>query len=505
MKNINFLIADDVESNVTLLEYTIKSFKENERYKNKFIFNIFKASNGREAIEMCENETIHILFVDILMPEINGIEATKLIRKANKKILIVAVSTSNDIVHQREILEAGAEDYILKPIQVDIFKARFNTYLQMALNRNSKTENFGKITPFSDQVNFRRISYFFDSGASINEFWEYYQTNKEQFEVRALTEVLRIIFSLATLQVENDIYSELYIEMNEKFKFFTLININKLEEAKVINLLNKNKVPVDYILIDDRISFKFSRNKDDSQVAEELIYDEKIEKQLLEDELVAANFLSPESLEILDSYLVLIDENEEYGKLIQDEMQNKQEEKITSSDIVNIPNEEQHSDEIDLDNLADIQEIQETKIPEKERPKKVYLDFFEQNDRDMLEDSIESLSNLFVFIEPSNISKQELRNVVILIESMKRVLIGYSETFIFAQMLGEIARYLLSENSTLIDPDKNSELIKNFQKFSELLSVWYRLLFIDGAPSIEFLDEKINMTIQKILDDLRAK
>lgn len=75
---------------------------------------IGEAGNGREAVEMALSLKPDIVVMDVTMPELNGIEATRRLRNATPPIRVVALSVHRDGVYVREIVRAGAEGYILK-------------------------------------------------------------------------------------------------------------------------------------------------------------------------------------------------------------------------------------------------------------------------------------------------------------------------------------------------------------------------------------------------------
>lgn len=83
-----------------------------------------EASNGREALEMAEQKRPDILVMDVTMPEMNGIEATRRILKAVPKTRILGLSMQKDAVYVREMLRAGAKGYLLKDSdEADLLKA----------------------------------------------------------------------------------------------------------------------------------------------------------------------------------------------------------------------------------------------------------------------------------------------------------------------------------------------------------------------------------------------
>ncbi|WP_227938791.1 response regulator transcription factor [Alkalihalobacillus deserti] len=101
---MNILVCDDDKAIVD----AIGIYLENEGYK------IFKAFNGIEAIKIIKDHEIHLIIIDIMMPKMDGIRATKKIREENNIPLILLSAKSED---SDKILglNFGADDYITKP------------------------------------------------------------------------------------------------------------------------------------------------------------------------------------------------------------------------------------------------------------------------------------------------------------------------------------------------------------------------------------------------------
>ncbi len=105
-KKIRILLADDhrmVRQGFKLILQTQQDMEV-----------VGEAGNGREAVEMASSLRPDVVVMDVTMPELNGIEATRRIRAASPFIRIVALSVHRDGVYVREIVRAGAEAYILK-------------------------------------------------------------------------------------------------------------------------------------------------------------------------------------------------------------------------------------------------------------------------------------------------------------------------------------------------------------------------------------------------------
>jgi CheY-like chemotaxis protein len=78
---------------------------------------IIYARTGKEAVELCKNNPkIDIILMDIKMPEMNGYEAAKEIRKFNKDVIIIAQTAFALAGDKEKVLNSGCNDYITKPV-----------------------------------------------------------------------------------------------------------------------------------------------------------------------------------------------------------------------------------------------------------------------------------------------------------------------------------------------------------------------------------------------------
>jgi len=83
-----------------------------------------EVGNGREAVAMTEQLKPDVVVMDVAMPELNGIEATRRIAETQPHTKVLALSMHKDSVYVREILRAGARGYLLKDsIDVDLLAA----------------------------------------------------------------------------------------------------------------------------------------------------------------------------------------------------------------------------------------------------------------------------------------------------------------------------------------------------------------------------------------------
>ncbi len=96
-------------------------------------FNVIEAENGQEAVEITKIEKPNLIIMDVVMPVLNGIEATKVLKNLNEtnKIPILILTGQNS---KEEILEgfnAGADEYLCKPFKFTELIATLKTLLNL--------------------------------------------------------------------------------------------------------------------------------------------------------------------------------------------------------------------------------------------------------------------------------------------------------------------------------------------------------------------------------------
>jgi PAS domain S-box-containing protein len=105
------LVAEDVYANYQLLEVILK----------KMDFTIIHVENGVEAIEACRNHPeINLVLMDVKMPEMDGYEATGLIKKLRPGLPVIAVTAYALSGDKEKALRAGCDDYISKPVKAGV-------------------------------------------------------------------------------------------------------------------------------------------------------------------------------------------------------------------------------------------------------------------------------------------------------------------------------------------------------------------------------------------------
>ncbi|MYY49928.1 DNA-binding response regulator [Elizabethkingia anophelis] len=119
-----------VEDDVRISSFILMGLKE-------YNYHVLLASTGKEAREMVENNTFDIILMDIMLPDLDGIELTGLIRFKNISTPILILSALNSVDTTTKVLDLGADDYITKPFHFEELISR----IKALVRRNTKSYN----------------------------------------------------------------------------------------------------------------------------------------------------------------------------------------------------------------------------------------------------------------------------------------------------------------------------------------------------------------------------
>ncbi|MBS21657.1 MAG: DNA-binding response regulator [Chloroflexi bacterium] len=109
-------------------------------------FKVRSALNGEIAIEEIEKELPDIMILDINMPEVDGIQVTKYLRSLDIDIPICILSARDEVSDRVSGLEAGADDYVIKPFSFEELLARIHALLRRRSVDVSKILTVGELT-----------------------------------------------------------------------------------------------------------------------------------------------------------------------------------------------------------------------------------------------------------------------------------------------------------------------------------------------------------------------
>jgi len=122
---------DFTGKSVLVVEDTMMSFKLIAAVLGKVNASVTHASNGRKAIEFCSGDQhFDVVVMDIQMPEINGIEATKRIKQLRPSLPVIAATANTFDDEEAACREAGCDSFITKPLQFvklfELMKSHFD-------------------------------------------------------------------------------------------------------------------------------------------------------------------------------------------------------------------------------------------------------------------------------------------------------------------------------------------------------------------------------------------
>jgi two-component system alkaline phosphatase synthesis response regulator PhoP len=125
------LVVDDEQSIVTLLQFNLEQAG----------FKVISALDGKEALELSKKEKPDLMILDLMLPEISGLDVCKELRQNRISLPILMLTAKDDELDKILGLELGADDYLTKPFSPREVVARVKAILRRAQNQQSDTED----------------------------------------------------------------------------------------------------------------------------------------------------------------------------------------------------------------------------------------------------------------------------------------------------------------------------------------------------------------------------
>lgn len=193
----------------------IRIYLENEGYQ------VFKAANGLEALQAVDENDIHLIIMDVMMPEMDGIRATMKIRE-EKSIPVIMLSAKSEDTDKILGLNMGADDYMTKPFNPLELIARVKSQLRRYTSLGSLETN--------DRV-------FYSGGLMVDD--EKKQVSVDGEEVK-LTPVQYKILKLLTANAGrvfsiDEIYEKVWNEAAFEVENTVAVHIRRIREKIEIN------------------------------------------------------------------------------------------------------------------------------------------------------------------------------------------------------------------------------------------------------------------------------
>lgn len=451
---MKILIVDDNETSRMMLRLLLEDYAE----KNNTSFYINECENGLEAVHKAKIEKIDLIFIDIMMPEMSGIEATKKIRRVNKEVMIIAISAVDDNARQKEILRNGAEDYIPKPLDAEILSSRLENYIPLLkLRHHGNLSLHRKASNLYTKNIFRRQTIFYvTSEEALAEFWEYYLLRETPSKLDGLSDVVRAVFSIGEAIIKLKGEPWIIVEADNEATYFTVNQLNILGDLALKIIMKKNREVKDYKSTDEKISFRLSYNNGETT---EAVNEEKISEVLVKEEKVQET--TPQELQ----------------KTTDEAVQKTTVEEVTEPDINEVEIETTNTDEYQV------------------------FDYIESDDLVEIKECLGDLNSLMLMLGKSSIEPFEVTEIARYLEKLGRILSLYVEASKISAALINLSRDIYENIDRFIEI--SSDLSTLSAAFSSDLQSWYKMTFYDGAPSINFMDDTIVANTQIISSMLK--
>ena len=130
---IKVLVVEDEEKIARFIELELI----HEGYK------VIKVNNGREGLEIAEKGEVDLVLLDVMLPELNGLEVLRRLRKTSD-IPVIMLTARDAVMDKVSGLDAGADDYITKPFAIEELLARIRTALKKRIVTAKKDEDVKK-------------------------------------------------------------------------------------------------------------------------------------------------------------------------------------------------------------------------------------------------------------------------------------------------------------------------------------------------------------------------
>ena len=127
---VKILIVEDEEKIARFIELELR----HEGYK------VIKANNGRDGLEIAERGEADLVILDVMLPEINGLEVLRRLRRTSD-VPVIMLTARDAVMDKVSGLDAGADDYVTKPFAIEELLARIRTALKKRVVTVKKDED----------------------------------------------------------------------------------------------------------------------------------------------------------------------------------------------------------------------------------------------------------------------------------------------------------------------------------------------------------------------------
>lgn len=134
-----------VEDDTNLRKLIVTCLKKNN-------YNTYEAKDGEEALEVLDENYIDLIISDVMMPQMDGFEFVKELRESMYKTPILLITAKGDIKDKKQGFSLGADDYMVKPINIEELLLRVQVLLRRSQNTSERKIQIGDLVLNYDQM-----------------------------------------------------------------------------------------------------------------------------------------------------------------------------------------------------------------------------------------------------------------------------------------------------------------------------------------------------------------
>ncbi len=142
----NILVVEDDKN----LRKLVTTCLKRENYQT------FEATNGLDALDIMDTNYIDLIVTDVMMPEMDGYELTKELRTSKYNVPILVITAKSTLEDKKEGFLAGADDYMVKPIDIEELILRVKALLKRSNRVNEKKIQIGKLVLDYNQLSVKK-------------------------------------------------------------------------------------------------------------------------------------------------------------------------------------------------------------------------------------------------------------------------------------------------------------------------------------------------------------
>jgi two-component system chemotaxis response regulator CheY len=438
---MKILIVDDNANNRMILNLLLQDYgTENKNGPHE----IEECANGHEAVMAVEKTRYDLILMDIMMPIMDGIEATQKIRAIDKEVMIIAVSAVDDERKKDEILRNGAEDYIHKPINSQQLFSRLDNYLSIVPLRHKDIvlKNTKAINLYTQDVFHRQTIFYVENEEALAEFWEYYLLNSEDLKLDKLCDVVRAVFSLGDAIVKTNAKPWIIVEANNDALYFTLNKLDMIDSRDLGLMMAKNKEVEEYKHNDEKISFRLKKLPVNSQAC---------------------------------------DVN------------------LSAQVHVTVPQEKEAVHE--AKNLDEVS-VSDIQIKKTDAGKYQVYNYMDPEDLHEVEELLDDLSSLMLMLGSSDLESSEIDQISNFLAELGKNMSIYTESYAIGMSLSNLSQVIATNSARF--QEIAAELSTLSSAFTSDLQSWLKMTFYKGAPSVDFMNDTIIVNCETIISMLSA-